>query len=184
MSKPSSGTLEINGEKAEAKGNLLRRQIGVISHNSFLYEKLTAVENLKFYGMMYDVSRLKDRIYDALEEVGLQYAINEPVRTFSRGMLQRLSIARAIIHDPAILFLDEPYTGLDQQAIGILNSVLRRLRNDRRTIFMITHNFAEGLEMSDRVLILYKGRVVYENVTAGLTAETFKEVYLQKVESA
>ncbi|MDA8235248.1 MAG: heme ABC exporter ATP-binding protein CcmA [Clostridia bacterium] len=181
LMKPSTGTLTINGSSANQESSKTRSQIGVISHQSFLYDNLTAYENLEFYGRMYQVDNLRDRIYDVLKEVGLEYSLNDPVRNFSRGMLQRLAIARATLHQPAILFLDEPYTGLDQQAIDILNSVLRNLNIKDRTVFMITHNFEQGLDLSDRVLIIKKGRLAYEGAAPGLTPGQMKEIYLNTV---
>lgn len=180
--KPTSGSLVVKGKSGEDNYLELRRHMGVISHNSFLYDNLTAYENLEFYGKLYSVQNLKQRIDEVIEEVGLHYVLRDPVRTFSRGMLQRLSIARAIIHEPDILFLDEPYTGLDQHAIGILNSVLLNLNNKSRTLFMITHNYEQGLEKSDRILIVVKGDIVYDAATDGITQEGFKKIYLEHVE--
>ncbi|MHB1125822.1 MAG: heme ABC exporter ATP-binding protein CcmA [Bacillota bacterium] len=182
MASPTSGELRVNGRTVGEDHIAIRREIGVISHNTFLYDHLNAAENLRFYGGLYEVPNLTRRIEEVIEEVGLQYALKDPVRTFSRGMQQRLSIARAIIHDPRILFLDEPYTGLDQHAIEILNRVLRKLASSQRTIFLITHNFQQGLEMSDRVLILAKGQLVYEEKTGNLQDADFKEIYLRHVE--
>lgn len=180
--KPSAGTLIVKGKSGEDNYLELRRHIGVISHNSFLYDNLTAFENLEFYGKLYGVANLHQRISEVIEEVGLHYVLRDPVRTFSRGMLQRLSIARAIIHHPDILFLDEPYTGLDQHAIGILNSVLHNLKDKSRTIFMITHNYEQGLEKSNRILIIVKGNIVYDAASQGLSQESFKKIYLEHVE--
>lgn len=179
--KPSQGQVYIEGQKAEDAERKLRQKIGVISHNTFLYDNLSAYENLTFYGKLYSVPNLRERIDAVLAEVGLQYVLHDPVRTFSRGMQQRLAIARAILHEPALLFLDEPYTGLDQHAIDILNGVLIRLANHRRTIFMVTHNYEQGLELSQRVLILKKGRLVYSTETEGLSSSEFKELYRQYV---
>lgn len=181
LSKPSGGKLAIGGIPVEDNHVEMRSQIGVISHNTFLYDKLTAFENLKFYGEMYQVDNLQDRIYDVIEEVGLQYCLADPVGTFSRGMQQRLSIARAILHNPKVLFLDEPYTGLDQHAIGILNKVLFQLNEHNRTIFMITHNYEQGLELSDKIIIIYKGKITYQEKPKSLGAKEFKQLYLEQV---
>lgn len=180
LMKPSTGEIIINGFDAKKDPVAISKQLGVISHQTFLYENLTARENLHFYGRMYDVPHLGDRIYEVLNQVGLEFSLNDPVRTFSRGMQQRLAIARAILHDPAVLFLDEPYTGLDPHAIQILNSVLASLNSDNRTIFMITHNFEEGLDITDRVLFLVKGRIVYDGDNKTLTRDDLKQLYLQK----
>ncbi|RJQ38212.1 MAG: heme ABC exporter ATP-binding protein CcmA [Nitrospiraceae bacterium] len=181
LMKPSGGTLTINGFNTNNEVVKVRGQIGVISHQTLLYDSLTAYENLEFYGRMYGVDNLRERIFDVLQEVGLEYAFNDPVRTFSRGMQQRLAIARATIHQPEILFLDEPYTGLDQQAIEILNSVLHKFNIKDRTVFMITHNFEQGLDLSDKVLIISKGRIVYERKAAGLMPHEMKDVYINTV---
>ena len=179
--KPSQGKVYLDGKDAKDAEITLRQKMGMISHNTFLYDSLSAYENLTFYGKLYQVPDLPKRIDEVLKEVGLQYVLHDPVRTFSRGMQQRLSIARAILHDPAILFFDEPYTGLDQHAIDILNGVLARLASHNRTIFMVTHNYEQGLELSHRVLILNKGRIVYETKTDGLNPSQFKALYRQHV---
>lgn len=181
LTPPSEGQVYIAGQKITGNPLALRKKMGVISHNTFLYGNLTAYENLLFYGRMYDVPNVRQRIKEVIAEVGLQYSLNDPVRTFSRGMQQRLAIARAIIHDPDILFLDEPYTGLDQHAIGILNKVLLNLTNQNRTIYMITHNFEQGLHMSDRIIILVSGRIVYEASSKSLSLEELQDTYLKLV---
>jgi len=181
LAPPSEGQVYIDGRKASQEQLTLRKKMGVISHNTFLYANLTAYENLLFYGRMYDVPELKNRVKEVISEVGLQYSLNDPVRTFSRGMQQRLAIARAIIHNPDILFLDEPYTGLDQHAIKILNQVLSSLTNQDRTIYLITHNFEQGLNMSDRIIILVKGKIACEMPGKDLTLEDLQETYLKCV---
>jgi len=180
--KPTSGHLEINGVDAEENQIQLRRQMGFVAHQTFLYSHLTAIENLAFYGKMYEVPRLQKRIVQVIKEVGLQYVLGDPVRTFSRGMQQRLAIARAILHSPDVLFLDEPYTGLDQQAMEILNQVLRGLQKERRTVIMVTHNFDQGLSLCDQAVIMVKGRLVYRAGRDELLARDFKQVYLKCVE--
>lgn len=184
ISKPTSGEVIINGMNTKGNPEIIRRQIGVISHHTFLYENLTARENLTFYGRMYRVPDLKNRIFEVLSQVGLEFSLNDPIRTFSRGMQQRLAIARAILHDPAILYLDEPYTGLDPHAIQILNNVLHQLNLNKRTVFLITHNFEEGFTLSDRVLFVVKGRIAYDGKKDALTRDELKNLYLQKVEGA
>lgn len=179
LMKPSSGRLTINGANALEDAARVRSFVGVISHQTFLYDNLTAFENLEFYGRMYGLDCLRDRINEVLREVGLELVFNDPVRTFSRGMQQRLAIARAILHQPDIIFLDEPYTGLDQQAMEILNGVLTRLNIKDRTVFMITHYFEQGLDLSDRVLIINKGRLAFEGDAKGLTPDKMKQIYTE-----
>lgn len=179
---PTSGQLRIDGLDALQYPVQCRRQMGVISHNTFLYANLTAMENLIFYGRLYGVPGVARRAAEVLDEVGLSYALADLVRTFSRGMQQRLAIARAILHDPAVLFLDEPYTGLDQHAIDILNGVLARLHNERRTIFLITHSFEQGLNLSDQVAFLHRGRIVFQAATAELGGQDLRQLYRSQVE--
>lgn len=182
LTRASEGQLVLNGTVVDDESTgALRREIGVLSHHTFLYGDLTAAENLQFYGRMYDVPDLKARIPEAIEEVGLTLHFHDPVRQFSRGMQQRLAIARAILHRPSLLFLDEPYTGLDPQGSAVLSRILARLKNDRRTVVMITHNFDEGLSLADQVMILSKGRVAFEARTAELDRATFPAEYLARV---
>ncbi len=179
--QPSKGNILIGGKKATINTADLRKEIGVISHQTFLYDNLSAFENLMFYGKAYQVANLHERIKDVLRYVGLQLYIHDPVRTFSRGMQQRLSIARAILHNPSLLFLDEPYTGLDQHAIQILNEVLGSLHQANHTLFMITHNYEEALTLSNRLIVINKGKFVYDAETTGIKAEDFRTIYLQLV---
>lgn len=179
--KPSAGTLTLNGLDAGEAPGAARGMVGVISHQTFLYDNLTAYENLAFYGRMYGLDNLKDRIHEVIKEVGLEFSLNDSVRTFSRGMQQRLAIARATLHRPEVLFMDEPYTGLDQQAAEILNGVLENLNIKDRTVFMITHNFDQGLELSDRAIIIMNGRIAYEGEARGLTPGEMKDIYLDTV---
>lgn len=181
QTKATEGQVLINGQDVSKMSLDLRKKVGVLSHHSFLYDNLTAQENLKFYGKLYEVPRLNQRIDEVIGEVGLELYAHEPVRTYSRGMVQRLALARAVLHDPAMLILDEPYTGLDQQAIGILNQVLRNSLSQKRTLLLVTHNFEQGLEFSDRVIIMAKGQIVYQAAKEELDSDTLKATYLAKV---
>ena len=149
----------------------------MIAHQTFLYDNLTAAENLRFYGRLYDVADLAERIERSLVEVGLEQRRNDRVRTFSRGMQQRLSIARAMLHEPAILLLDEPYTGLDQHASEMLSEWLKRLRSSDRTTLMVTHDLERGIDMADAVAVLANGRLIYEEARQNIVAGTFRQTY-------
>ncbi|HWJ03574.1 MAG TPA: ABC transporter ATP-binding protein [Verrucomicrobiae bacterium] len=184
LSKPSGGKLLIDGKDTREHGDSLRSKVGVISHNTFLYDNLTAKENLLFYGKMYDVANLDARADLLLEQVGMTYAANDVVRTFSRGMQQRLAIARSLVHDPPILLMDEPYTGLDEMAKGILTSVLQQLSQSKHTVFLITHDFDQGLEQSDQTLILVGGKIVHRCNPKGISREDFRQLYLRHVGGA
>ena len=124
LTRPTEGSVRIAGYDLVGQGTEIRRRIGLASHQTLLYDDLSAEENLRFYGRMYEVPDLEERITALLQRVGLEHRRHDLVHTFSRGMQQRLSIARALLHDPAILLLDEPYTGLDQHAAEVLKEVL------------------------------------------------------------
>lgn len=177
VSKPTAGTVTLDGLDLRESPIEARRQIGVVSHQTFLYDDLTAEENLRFYGRMYDVHPLEPRVDEVLSLVGLDHRRFDRVRTFSRGMQQRLAIARAIIHDPGVMLLDEPYTGLDPQAADMLRGVLSSLARQRRTVVMTTHNLERGLELCDQVSIIVGGRLAYQGQREELDVESLREVY-------
>jgi len=181
LSRPSSGDVLFNGKPLQENPEAARAQIGVIGHQSFLYSELTAAENLTFYGKLYGLSDLPSRIKRALEEVGLGARAGDRVAGFSRGMLQRLAIARAMLHNPSILFLDEPFTGLDQHAATMLSSWLRRLRSEQRTILLVTHDLEQGMSLADRIAIFVRGRIVFDQSTSAMNAEQFRRAYFEYV---
>jgi heme ABC exporter ATP-binding subunit CcmA len=175
--KPTWGEVLVGGYDAKSEGEDLRRIIGVISHNTFLYDNLTAFENLKFYGRMYDVSGLKERIEEVLELVGLRERIHDRVQTFSRGMQQRLSVARMMLHEPAILLLDEPYAGLDQNGIETLKGILEDFGEGGKTTIMTSHDLERGLEMCSRVAIIRSGVIVYNEKISRSVRGDFRDIY-------
>ena len=177
LMRPTSGEVRVAGLDPLHEREALCRTIGVISHQSFLYKNLSAIENLRFYGRMYDVPDLKNRIDSLLEQVGLMEYQDDPVQTFSRGMQQRLSVARAIIHDPLILFLDEPYTGLDQHGAEDLRNLLLKFKNQDKTILMTSHDIDRGLELCDQSAILKSGRLVFKEKMTTLLKDDFKQIY-------
>ncbi len=177
LTRPTAGTVQVRGEDLSKAATSLRRHIGLISHHPLLYGDLTPDENLRFFAQMYDLPDAPSRIDTVLTQVGLAARRRDPVRTFSRGMVQRLAIARAILHDPSIMLLDEPYTGLDLQAADMLRSVLQELAASDRTVILTTHNLEQGLEMCDRAAILNRGKVAWEGSRAGLDLAAMREIY-------
>ena len=177
LMRPTSGEVRVAGFDPLHEREALCKTIGVISHQSFLYKNLSAFENLQFYGRMYDVPDLKNRIDSLLEQVGLMEYQDDPVQTFSRGMQQRLSVARAIIHDPLILFLDEPYTGLDQHGAEDLRKLLVNFKNHDKTILMTSHDIERGLELCNQSAILKSGRLVFKEEMTTLLKDDFKQIY-------
>ncbi len=177
LTRPTSGSVRIAGLDPARAGEQVRRKIGFLSHRTLLYDDLTARQNLQFFARMYDLADSDARIDQLLEQVGLTARRNDLVRTFSRGMQQRLSLARAILHRPEVLLLDEPYTGLDPHAAQMLSGLLAQLAGEGRTILLATHDLAHSLELGQRVLILAHGRLVYDERTDAVTPATLAAVY-------
>jgi len=161
LTRYTEGNVEIGGFDVKDSPEEVRKIIGVISHNTYLYNELTAYENLKFFGKMYEIPEIVARINEVLNDTGLSTEMHNRVGTFSRGMKQRLAIARAILHRPSVLLLDEPYTGLDQHASAGLEGVLHGLTGSGITTIMISHDMKRGLALCDHVLILASGGVAY-----------------------
>lgn len=172
---PSSGEVQVGGWPLPAHAERVRQHIGLVSHQALLYGDLSAVENLLFFARLYGVPA--SRSVDALRRVGLAARQNDPVRTFSRGMLQRLAIARATLHEPEVLLLDEPYTGLDPAASGLLDELLRQQQALGRTILMITHDLIHGLNVCDRIAILHRGRIVQELASTAVAPADLLALY-------
>ncbi len=162
LTRPSGGSASVAGFDLTDDAQEARRCVGFISHQPLLYEDLSGEENLHFYGRMYDVVDLKGRAEALLEQVGLKERGCDWVRTYSRGMRQRLAIARALLHDPPVLVLDEPYTGLDRGAAEMLDAVLAEADLGSRTVLLTTHNLENGLRHSSRVAVLVNGVITYE----------------------
>lgn len=177
LARPSSGAVHVCGQDLSKQATAVRRQIGLISHNPLLYGDLTADENLLFFARLYDLPDAAARIDAVLEQVGLTSRRRDPVRTYSRGMVQRLTIARAVLHDPAIMLLDEPYTGLDLQAADMLRGVLQELAASNRTVILTTHNLEQGLEMCSRAAILNRGRIGWQGRRDEVDLDGMKEIY-------
>jgi len=190
LSRPSSGKVFIGGLDLATHADGIRRYLGVVSHAPLLYDSLTAAENLRFFAQLYGLKNADAPIARMLERVGLTQRRHDLVRTFSRGMVQRLAIARALIHDPQVLLLDEPDTGLDPQAAEMLHGLLAQLsgrsgsvadqatgENVQRTIVTVTHSIERGLAIADRVVILVAGRVAFAADARGMTPAEFRPLY-------
>jgi len=177
LTRPTGGSVRIAGLDPTRVGEEVRRRIGFLSHRTLLYDDLTAEQNLRFYARMYDLDDGPARIADLLERVGLADRRHDLVRTFSRGMQQRLAVARAVLHRPEVLLLDEPYTGLDPQAAGALTDLLTELAGRGCTILLTTHNLERGLAVGQRVVVLARGRIVYDGRRGEIDAGSFPEMY-------
>ena len=177
LTQPTVGHIEFSEENVN-KG---RAQVGYVSHQSFLYNELTGFENLEFYGNLYDFREPRTRASEMLIKMGLEKVGQRLVREYSRGMKQRLTLARALLHAPSLLLLDEPYTGLDQHGSRLLTSILRNVKEEGSTVILITHNLREGLELCSRAVIQHRGELILEVSSDELEISHFENVYLQMV---
>jgi heme exporter protein A len=157
LSRPSMGGVNIAGYRLPDQAAAVRRRLGVVSHLPLLYGDLTAEENLRFYGRMYGVANLRERVKEVLALVGLTTRRRDLVRTFSRGMQQRLAIGRAVLHDPDVVLFDEPHTGLDQDASAMLDTVLREVAARGRTVVMTSHDLAKTADLASRFDVISRG---------------------------
>jgi heme exporter protein A len=177
LMKPSAGTVLLDGVDARDKPAQVRQRLSLVSHETFLYDNLSLYENLKFYGRMYGVAELEQRIGEVVSWVKLDSRLHERVGTLSRGLQQRASFARAVLHDPSILFLDEPDIGLDPQASSLVDDIIGGNGHNKRTVVMTTHNLERGLELGSTVVILNRGKVVYRAAGSELTGENIRHIY-------
>ncbi len=177
LSKPSSGSLQFAGFNFQSDRLSIRRKIGFIGHQSFLYPNLSAEENLKFYARLYRLQSARELIATRLAQVGLSSRKDDLVRNFSRGMQQRLTIARALLTDPQIVLLDEPYSGLDQQGLELFSELLKKLVAPERILLMTTHNFSLGLELATHYAMLKQGTLVEQDACRAISVEQFKTKY-------
>ncbi len=171
LSRPTSGTVRINGVALNEAPQEARRHVGVVAHQPYLYDDLTAIENLRFFARMYAVPDERNRIDEVLDLVGLGSRTRDRVQTFSRGMQQRLAIARAILHRPDLLLLDEPDTGLDREGMHVLERILEHHVTGGGTALMTTHDLRFGLTSGDRVLLLEFGRLTLDSPARELVEE-------------
>lgn len=180
LSRATSGTALVAGFDAKEEPDKVREHIGLISHNPMLYPDLTAMENLMFTAQLYGVVNADERVRELLRAVELDHRRFDMVRTFSRGMTQRLSIARALMNDPDVVFLDEPYAGLDPHAVEIFDGLIEQLR-DGRTFIMVSHDLQKGFDVCTHALVLARGRVVSYAPKEDIDFEQFRQLYRETV---
>jgi heme ABC exporter ATP-binding subunit CcmA len=180
LERPDRGQIALGGVPQSRASHELRRYVGVVSHAPLLYEGLSGLENLRFFARLYDLLRPEGRIEAVLRAMDLWHRRHDPVRTYSRGMVQRLAIGRAILHDPPVLLLDEPDTGLDQSSARMLHELVVQLGGAERAILLTTHNLDRALAWANRLVLLASGQIVYQASCAELDGETLKAVYEQQ----
>ncbi len=180
LSRATDGSAQLMGIDIKEEPDKVRDHIGLISHNAMLYPDLTAEQNLLIYARLYGVIDPEARVLELLEAVELKHRRLDVVRTFSRGMTQRLSIARALVHDPAVVFLDEPYSGLDPHAVEIFDELIDAQRADR-TFVMVSHDLQKGFDMCTHALVLARGKVVAFDAKDALDFDEFTSLYRSTV---
>jgi heme exporter protein A len=181
LSRPAFGEIWIAGYQLPRQAAAVRHILGVVSHQPLLYGDLTAEENLRFYGKMYGIPNPEKRISEVLELVGLFVRRRDLVRTFSRGMQQRLAIGRAVLHEPDVMLFDEPHTGLDQDACVMLDNVLREVAARGRTVVMTSHDLARAADLASRFDILSRGRIVASISSEELPPDRLLGFYRQAI---
>jgi heme exporter protein A len=179
LSRPTAGQVTIAGYHIPGEEAPVRRLLGVVGHQTLLYGDLTAAENLRFYSRMYGLSSAEARVAETLDLVGLSHVRGELVRSFSRGMQQRLAIARAILHRPRLLLLDEPHTGLDQQAAAMLDGLLDEVAIQGRTVVMTSHDLARAHKLAGRVDVLSRGVIADSMSTESVPLDALANRYRQ-----
>lgn len=167
LSKPDSGQVLVGGFNADKHGDRIRARIGVVTHDPLLYDDLTGRENLRFFCRMFGVDGADERLERVTEMVGMTERLDQRIGAMSHGMKKRFSIARALLHDPPILLMDEPESGLDQEAVELLDAIISDRSEPRRTVIMTTHNFERAVELGDALASLEDGRVAYSENTGG-----------------
>jgi len=177
LAKADKGIIRIMGRDLRRRGAFLRRFIGVLTHQTFLYDELTGQENLRFYGQMFGLRNVNERIRSLTEKMGLQRVLDKRVGTLSHGMQKRLSIVRAVLHDPTILLLDEPESGLDEEALSLLGHLLSGEDKGKRAVIITTHNLGYGFGLADHVGILANGHIAYQQDRGSLDMEAFRDIY-------
>lgn len=162
LSRPNDGSIHIGKIPLAQHADAARASIGFVGHQTFMYDDLTAEENLTFYARLYDIANVPQRIREVARRVGIEDRLGDVTRTLSRGLQQRLTLARMLLHQPAVLLLDEPYTGLDKVAADLLDQIMADARNEGRGVLFSTHDLERGLAICDRALILSAGRLVHD----------------------
>ncbi len=181
LARPGSGTITLAGLDLTRQARQAQHTIGFVAHQPYLYEELTALENLIFFARMYEVEQPQMRATLLLQRFGLEKKARERTRALSRGQVQRLALARALLHSPQLLLLDEPDTGLDQEGLSLLTELLHEHHGRGGTLLFTTHDLSTAMQRSDRVAMLSRGRVAYQEETCSLEPESMRQTYQEVV---
>jgi len=175
--RADEGQVSIDQKAVEASDRLWRSQIGIVTHQTMLYDQLSARENLLFYAKLFDLEDPEDRIRESMRTLDVLEMADRLVGSLSRGFQQRLALARALLHDPKVLLLDEPYAGLDLYASRLLRDRISSLKDGNRTVVLVTHSFEQGLELADRIAIQARGRFVFTALNESFHLTEFEQLY-------
>ena len=182
LSRPDRGFVRVAGWDLVEQGQQIRRIVGVVTHSPILYEQLTGFENLRFFGRMFNLDKLDERIIVMSERMGVGNRLHQRVGTLSHGLRKRFTIVRALLHEPQVLLMDEPESGLDQEALAMLDMVIDDAGYPTRTILMTTHNIERGLAIGDRIAILVNGQIVYcAGIDTSVGVDAFKDAYYSHI---
>lgn len=181
--RPTRGIVRMAGVPVQGDA-AARARVGLLSHQSMLYESLTVRENIRFTARLYGVADPVAATDAALDRLGMLERAEQPVRALSRGLQQRVSIARAVVHAPRVLLLDEPYTGLDEAGAGALTTLLAELRAGGATLVLVTHNLAEGLALATQAAVMRAGRLVREDSRETIDVSRYATDYRELVTDA
>jgi heme ABC exporter ATP-binding subunit CcmA len=183
LMRPNSGRVFIGKIPLAEHANAARGALGFVGHQTFMYDDLTAMENLMFYARLYDIANPAQRVQEVAQRVGIENRLPDLARTLSRGLQQRLTIARMLLNQPVVLLLDEPYTGLDKTAADLLDQVMLDAKREGRGILFSTHDLERGLAICDRAIIMSAGRVAHDLPRgAWKNLAGFMEIYAQVLE--
>lgn len=181
LTRPGTGQITLDGLNLLQQTRAVRRKVGFVAHQPYLYDELTALENLLFFARMYALEQPQARATELLQRVGLSKKARERAHSLSRGQLQRLALARALLHSPQLLLLDEAETGLDQEGLAILNELLQEHHAQGGTQLFTTHDLEVAMARSDQIAMLHNGRVAHQQTTASQEQQSIRQVYREVV---
>jgi heme exporter protein A len=184
LSRPTLGEVWISGYQLPGQASAVRSRLGVVTHQPLLYGDLTAEENMRFYGKMYGIENQEKRVAEVLELVGLSMRRRDLVRTFSRGMQQRLAIGRSVLHDPEVILFDEPHTGLDQDACVMLDNVLKNVAASGRTVVMTSHDLVRVADLASRFDVISQGKIVSSVQKQEISTDGLLTYYRQSLQGS
>lgn len=180
--RPTKGDLFYNNMSVYKNLNDYKKQLSYVSHKTFLYDELSAYQNLQFFATLYNIIEPEKKIYELLEFFELKSRKNDPVKYYSRGMQQKLSLARAMLNNPQFIYLDEPYTGLDSKAEKMLNTLILKKHVEQSIILLVTHDVEKSFELATKFVILKKGMLYYFGDKKDISLSEIKKIYMSALE--